>query len=313
MSKVLVLGGSGFVGKHLHKYIQCHTYKKLTDWIFVSSKECNLASLFCTDKAIYDIKPDYIVNLAATVGGINANMNKQYEFFYNNNLIGHNVYMIAAKYNIPTLSMLSTCCFEDCHDVGYPLKEKYVLSGTPELSNEGYAIAKRNMAHSFLMANKYYGQNHKMLVPCNIMGEFDHFDLSLGHFVASLIKKVYEAKDTVEFWGDGTPLRQFIHADTLCDVIVHFIDEWNNIPYEIVNVCPDYNYTIKDMVHMVVQHSGKQLEVKFDNTKPNGIHRKDGDNTLLRSIMPNLTFPDIKLQLAKLYDEYSNQRSSINV
>lgn len=312
--KILVLGGSGFVGKHLQKYLEKN--KSSDEWIFAGRETFDLLDAVWFDDYIQNTKPDYIVNLAAVVGGINANACKQFEFFQYNNLIGQNVFNIATTHNIPTLSMLSTCCFEDLyHAISrtkakkfYPLKEEFVLSGKPEQSNEGYAQAKRNMAQAFLMANKHKGQNHKMLVPCNIMGEYDHFNLTTGHFVASLIRKVYEASGELVLWGDGSPLRQFIHADSLCEVICHFIYNWSDINHDITNVCPDYNYSIRDIAEMAVEVSGKSLQIKFDKKMPNGIARKDGDNTKLKSIM-SIDFGDMKEHLRNIYARYAENQT----
>ena len=205
--KVLVTGGSGFLGKRLKVY--------QPTWEYVSSKKYDLTSPEETRKMFEDKKPDVVVHLAAQVGGVKSNIENQATYFYQNVMINTNVVHEAYRYGVERfLGALSTCAFPDNLD-NYPLSEKEFLRGAPAASNLSYGYAKRMLYIQCLSYRKQYGVNYSTFCPSNLYGPGDNFDSLSSHFVAALITKIAQAKDgdKIELWGTGKPLRQQLYVD----------------------------------------------------------------------------------------------------
>jgi GDP-L-fucose synthase len=210
---VMVTGGSGLVGAAIKDYIEESGAKDNETWIYLSSKDGDLRSRQDTEKIFETKQPTHVIHLAAKVGGLFANMSQKVEFFRENILINDNIMECCRIYKVKKLvSFLSTCIFPD--KTTYPIDETMLHDGPPHSSNEGYAYAKRLIDTMNRAYAEEYGCNFTSIIPTNIYGPHDNFNIQAGHVIPGLIHKCYIAKrDNTPFtiWGSGTPLRQFIY------------------------------------------------------------------------------------------------------
>ena len=294
---ILVTGGSGLVGKHLKDIMPDATY--------IGSKDCDLTDVTQVDALMDFFRPKIVVHLAARVGGIVDNINHPVEYLEENIMMNNNVLKKCHEYKVDKLiSILSTCIYPDVVDT-YPLKEEDLFNGPPPPDNFSYAMSKRCMATHIDSYVKQYEKQWCYLIPCNLYGEHDKYEEHHSHFVSALIKKIYEATDTVEIWGTGKPLRQFMHAEDLARVIKYMID--NNI-VENFNVAPTYVYSIEEMTKIGMESCGKgDLEIVYDNTKPDGQYRKDVDSSKLISVMKEFKFTPLGDGIKRVYDNFSQR------
>jgi GDP-L-fucose synthase len=278
---VLVTGGSGFLGKRLKKF--------KPQWTYVSSKDYDLTSYKETDEMIKEHQPDAIIHLAAKVGGVKENQEKQGEFFYKNVYINTNVVEAARNNGVKRLlASLSTCAFPDTLE-RYPFIEEDLFSGKPAESNLSYGYTKRLLHVQCLSYRKQYGLNYSTFCPSNIYGPEDHFNQESSHFVASLVSKIVASKngDTLEFWGTGAPLRQQLYVDDLCRIIPELLEKHNtNIP---LIIAPEENLSIKEMCEIALNISKKDVKYTF-NGYLDGQYRKDGSNLEFKKLVGNINF-----------------------
>ena len=294
---ILVTGGSGLVGKHLKDIMPDATY--------IGSKDCDLTDVTQVDALMDFFRPKIVVHLAARVGGIVDNINHPVEYLEENIMMNNNVLKKCHEYKVDKLiSILSTCIYPDVVDT-YPLKEEDLFNGPPPPDNFSYAMSKRCMATHIDSYVKQYEKQWCYLIPCNLYGEHDKYEEHHSHFVSALIKKIYESKDTVEVWGTGKPLRQFMHAEDLARVIVYMIE--NDI-VDNFNVAPDYVHSIEEITKIGMEFCGKgDLEIIYDNTKPDGQYRKDVDSSKLISVMKEFKFTPLGDGIKRVYDNFSQR------
>jgi GDP-L-fucose synthase len=303
MSKtILVTGGSGLVGIHLKRV--------LPDAVYVSSKNFNLTNQTDGLNMYAKYRPDTVIHLAARVGGIFDNLNHPAEYFDENILMNTLVLRYAHQYNVCRfIGILSSCIFPDVNE-RYPLKEEDLHNGPPTSSNFSYGVAKRALATQIEMYNLQYKTKYSYLTPCNLYGENDKDDENKSHYVTALVKKIYEAnckkEDSITLYGDGTPLRQFMHAQDFANIINIVIEQ--DIT-ESFNVAPDENRSIDEIARIAVEVTpNPSLKIKYDPTKPNGQYRKDLDITRLKKLIPNYKFISLKDGIKQFYNFYSNKR-----
>ena len=276
MNKILVTGGSGMIGTALKE--------DLKDAVYISSKDYNLVKSDDCAQMYKDHSPDCVIHLAAKVGGIKANMNKLADFYYENTMINTNVLHYAKKYNVKkVLSVLSTCIYPDV--VNYPLTEKDIHNGEPHYSNFAYAHVKRMADIQSRAYRRQYGCNFVAIVPNNLFGENDNFDLEDSHVLPAIIRKIYEAKinnDSVYLWGDGTPLREFTYSKDLSKIILFLLDRYNDETP--INVGNTKEYSIKNVAIMIAEILDYRGEIIWQTDMPKGQHRKPSDNSKLISL-----------------------------
>lgn len=291
---IIVTGGSGMVGNSLKKI--------LPNAIYLSSKDYDLTSEKEVDLLFSKLKPNIIIHLAAKVGGIIDNINKPGEYFTQNILMNTLLVDREQKNNTKRfIGILSTCIYPDKAD-NYPMSEEQLHLGPPTPTNFSYGYAKRSLAVQIDAYNKQYNTKYQYLIPCNLYGEYDKFGDN-SHFIAALIKKIHEAKknnkDEIILFGTGKPLRQFMHSDDLAYMIKYCID---NEIYDSFNVAIEQNLSIYEIAKIAIEAcDASHLNIKFDNTKPDGQYRKDVVINKLKSINPNFQTIDLYDGIKKTY------------
>ena len=295
--KILVTGGNGLVGKHLQDILPNATY--------ISSKDYNLTESYNVHRLMYSERPNVVIHLAARVGGILDNINYPVDYLEENIMINTNVLRKCHQFGVErVISILSTCIYPDIVDT-YPMTEEILFNGPPPPDNFAYAMSKRCMATQIDSYKKQYNKQWSYLIPCNLYGEHDKYEEHNSHFVSALIKKIHEAKDSVEIWGTGKPLRQFMYAGDLARVIKYMID---NDVVDNFNVAPDYVHSIEEITKIGMESCGKgDLNIVYDNTKPDGQYRKDVDSSKLISVMKDFKFTSLEEGIRRVYDNFSQR------
>jgi GDP-L-fucose synthase len=275
--EILVTGANGLVGKTLVKKLMMKTEVKI---LTPTSKELDLRKQEQVDNYFKNHKIKYVYHLAAKVGGIKANIDAPAEFLYDNLMITANVIETARKYKVKKLLNLGSSCIypKECEQ---PMKENRILTGVPEPTNEGYAIAKIAGLKLCEKYNQQYNTKFISLMPCNIYGGDDHFDPEKAHVIPSLIYKFHKAKifdqNIVEVWGSGNAKREFIYVEDVADAMIYFMKNYEG--NEFVNIGPGYDIRIKELALMIKKIVKFQGEVLFNSTKPEGMKQKVLDVT----------------------------------
>ena len=272
MNNILVTGGSGMVGVALQKRLEA---------TYISSRQYDLRSASQCEAMYLKYKPQYVIHLAARVGGIKANKEALADFYYENIMINTNILHLANKHKVnKVLSLLSTCVYPD--NISYPLSEKDIHNGEPHESNFSYAYTKRMLDVQSRAYRRQYDCNFITACPNNLFGENDNFDLDNSHVIPAIIRKVYEAKTNntdVVLWGDGSPLREFTYSGDIADIIIFLLKNYNDpTPINIGNA---KEHTIKDVTGLITdffQYNGK---IKWQGNKYKGQYRKPSDNSKL--------------------------------
>jgi len=291
--KILVTGGNGLVGKHLQDILPNATY--------ISSKDYNLTESYNVHRLMYSERPNVVIHLAARVGGILDNINYPVDYLEENIMINTNVLRKCHQFGVErVISILSTCIYPDIVDT-YPMTEEILFNGPPPPDNFAYAMSKRCMATQIDSYKKQYNKQWSYLIPCNLYGEHDKYEEHHSHFVSALVKKIHEAKDSVEIWGTGKPLRQFMYAEDLARVIKYIIE--NNIKGNF-NVAPNYVHSIEEITKIGLKACGKDnLEIHYDNTKPDGQYRKTVSCKKMLESVGDFEFTKLEDGVKKVYNE----------
>jgi GDP-L-fucose synthase len=271
-AKIYVAGHRGLVGSAILRKLQADGY---TNLVYKTSQELDLRDRNQVDRFFEEEKPKYVFLAAAKVGGIVANNEYPADFIRDNLMIQTNVIDAAYRNGVKKLLFLgSTCIYPKF--APQPLKEEYLLTGELEPTNEPYAIAKIAGIKMCQSYNRQYGTKYISVMPTNLYGPNDNFDLHTSHVLPALIRKFHEAKETnvpyVEVWGTGTPRREFLYSDDLADACVFLMNNYEG--NEIVNVGVGEDISIKELAEKIKNIVGYQGEIKFDTTKPDGTPRK---------------------------------------
>ena len=295
--KILVTGGSGMLGKHLQKI-----YPKA---IFISSKDYNLTKESDVDSMYSNYNPDVVIHAAARVGGILDNINHPAEYFEDNVLMNTLLLKYAYKFKVKRfIAILSTCIYPDTN-FRYPMLEEDLFLGPPTPTNFSYGYAKRAMAVQIDAYNKQYGTQYNYLIPCNLYSEYDNFlNEEKSHFITSLIKKIKLAVENnqteIELYGTGKPLRQFMYAGDLAQIIKLTID--NGI-LDNFNVANEENLSIEQMALLAIESLNLNLKLTYKPNTPEGQYRKDVNIEKLKTYFPNFYFTSLKDGIQKIYNQ----------
>jgi GDP-L-fucose synthase len=296
MSKILITGGTGMVGKHLQKILPQGTYIGSTH-----KHGGDLRDPVYTKWLLSSYTPEVVIHLAAKVGGIQENIQKPAEFFDDNILINTNVLKYSHKYGAKQfIGVLSTCIYPDKVNK-YPMTEKDLFLGPPTPTNFSYGYAKRCLAVQIDAYNQQYGTKYNYLIPCNLYSELDNFNHGdKMHFITALLKKIKNSKDKIELLGTGKPLRQFMYAGDLAKVIKEVI---NKKITENFNVACTENLSIDDMAKIAIQELSPNLKLKYSRPELDGQFRKDVSSDLMLKYLPNFKFTPFKEGIKKVYNE----------
>lgn len=278
-------GHRGLVGSAILRKLETDGY---TNIVVRTSKELDLRRQSDVEAFFAQERPEYIFLAAAKVGGILANNTYKAEFIYDNIMIAANVINAAHRFSVKKLLNLGSSCIYPKF-APQPLKEEYLLTGALEPTNEPYAIAKIAAIKLCRYYNERYGTNFISVMPTNLYGPNDNFDLETSHALPALIRKFHEAKiakrDSVVLWGTGEPMRELLYVDDLADACVFLMNKYGyNEIGEFINIGTGTDISIADLAQLVKELTGFKGEIQHDYTKPDGTPRKLLDISKIRSL-----------------------------
>lgn len=260
------------VGSAIWRALEANGY---TNLIGRTSKELDLRNQQEVSDFFMSEKPDVVIDAAARVGGILANNNYPYQFLMENMLIQNNLIDSSLKADIQKFIFLGSSCIYP-KLAPQPLKEEYLLTGPLEPTNEWYAIAKITGVKACEAIRKQFGKDYISLMPTNLYGPYDNFDLKTSHVLPAMIRKFHDAKErgntAVELWGTGTPMREFLFVEDLADAVVFALE--NKFKDNLYNVGTGTDLTIKELAQLIQKAVGHSGEVVWDASKPDGTPRK---------------------------------------
>ncbi|NXS43654.1 FCL synthase, partial [Balaeniceps rex] len=337
--RILVTGGTGLVGRAIEKVVADGEGRPEEEWIFVSSRDADLTNAAETKALFEQHKPTHVIHLAAMVGGLFKNIRYNLDFWRRNVHINDNVLHSAYKTGVQkVVSCLSTCIFPD--KTTYPINESMVSisvpmhspvgvpallnsllscpqihNGPPHSSNFGYSYAKRMID----IQNRGYFEQHgcrfTAVIPTNVFGPHDNFNIEDGHVLPGLIHKVYLAKQTgsaLTVWGTGKPRRQFIYSLDLARLFLWVLREYDEVEPIILSVGEEDEVSIREAAEAIVEAMDFRGELLFDTTKADGQFKKTASNAKLRHYLPGFQFTPfrqaVKETCAWFSDNYANAR-----
>ena len=304
--KILVTGGSGLVGKAIQSIDSFKEY----NFIFLDSKKCDLTNFDQTLATFKEFQPEYIIHLAACVGGLFKNMQQKVKMLEDNLIINLNVISCAYKIGVKKMiCCLSTCIFPDGIN---PINESMINDGPPHTSNEGYAYAKRLLEIQCKCYNQQYNTNYICIIPTNIYGPFDNFNLEDSHVIPGLIHRCYLATQKNEPFivrGTGKPLRQFIYSVDLAKVIMEILLHYNS--NESIIISPKEEYSILSVAEMINNHFNNELITCPEYS--DGQYRKTADNSKLLSFLPNFEFTDLLVGISETVKWFKKEYPNIRL
>lgn len=281
-SKIYVAGHRGLVGSAIYRRLIQEGY---TNVVVRARQELDLTQAADVDRFFAEERPEYVFLAAAKVGGILANNTYPGDFIRENLAIQINVIDAAKRYGVKKLVFLGSSCIYPKH-APQPIKEEYLMTGPLEPTNEPYAVAKIAGIVMCQAYNRQYGTNFISLMPTNLYGPGDNFDLETSHVLPALIRKFHEAKvnssPTVTVWGTGTPRREFLHVDDMADAAVFLMNNYDS--GEIINVGTGEDVSIRELAELIARIVGFQGELVFDTSKPDGTPRKLLDVSRLHAL-----------------------------
>lgn len=310
--KVLVSGGSGLVGTSIKDLVSNTMHND--DYIFLKSTDCDLRNEFQVDELFRNIKPDIVVHLAAQVGGLYFNTNSNYKMLVNNIKINTNILECCEKYKVKRLiNTLSTCVFGN--NLNYPLTSDQMYDKKPDNSNEGYSYSKRLLDTGSKLLTQCSDLKVVNLIPTNLFGANDNYNLYKGHVLPAIIHKTFIAKKNFQpliIKGIGTSLRQFVLSDDLARIILHFIDCKLEKQFNQLIVGPIENeISIKELVNKIVQIFEFNGEVIYDSNFSEGQYKKTVDDSELLAYIPYFKFTSLDVSLKKTIDYFIENYNTV--
>jgi GDP-L-fucose synthase len=281
-SNIYVAGHRGLVGSAIMRRLEAEGYKNL---ITRTHAELDLTRQERVEEFFHEERPDYVFLAAARVGGIYANNTYPAEFIYSNLTIQTNIIHASYVFKVKKLLFLGSSCIypKNCPQ---PMKEEYLLGGPLEPTNEPYAVAKIAGIKMCQAYNRQYGTNFLSVMPTNLYGPNDNFDLKTSHVLPALIRKFHEAKikgqSEVEIWGTGSPKREFLHVDDLVDACLFLMKNYSE--NKIINIGVGKDQTIRELAEIIAGLTGFKGSIRFDTGKPDGTPVKRLDVSKINSI-----------------------------
>ena len=304
-SKIYIAGHKGLVGSAIMRQL---VNENFTNIIFRSHTDLDLLNQKEVENFFKEEKPEYVFLAAALVGGIEANNNRRAEFIYGNLQIQCNVINSSYLNNVKKLCFLGSSCIYPKF-APQPMKEEYLLDGKLEETNEPYAIAKIagiKMCESY---NRQFGTSYISVMPTNLYGPNDNFDLSSSHVLPALIRKFIEAKEsnspTVKIWGSGKPKREFLFVDDMAEATVFLMQNYNSS--EIINIGSGKDISISELAELLKEFTGFNGEIIYDSSKPDGTPRKLLDVSKINKLGWTAE-TSLKEGIKKTIEWYQNQK-----
>jgi GDP-L-fucose synthase len=282
LSKIYIAGHQGMVGSAVWRALASKGYSNL---IGKTSAELDLRNQQAVINFYNKEQPEIVIDAAAKVGGILANNDFPYQFLMENMQIQNNLIDGALKTGIENFIFLGSSCIYP-KLAQQPLKEEYLLTDSLEPTNEWYAIAKITGVKACQALRKQYNKDYVSLMPTNLYGSYDNFDLQTSHVLPAMIRKFHEAKlnnhSDVSLWGSGTPMREFLFVDDMAEAVVHAVE--NNLPESLYNVGTGKDITIKELAETIQKITRHQGNIIWDDTKPDGTPRKLMDVSKMKKL-----------------------------
>jgi len=275
-AKIFIAGHKGMVGSAIWRLLEKKGY---TNLIGKSSKELDLRNQDDVIRFFNKTKPEIVIDAAAKVGGIWANQQHPYTFLLENLQIQNNLIDASHLFDCEKFIFLGSSCIYP-KLAKQPIREEYLLTGSLEPSNEGYAIAKIAGVKACEAIRKQYGKDFVSLMPSNLYGSYDNFDLESSHVLPAMVRKFDDAKEsneTVYLWGSGSPMREFLHVDDLADAVYFTLN--NNLGGHLYNVGSATEISIKSLAELIQRIVGHQGKIIWDQSKPDGTPRKLMDSS----------------------------------
>lgn len=271
-SKIYIAGHRGMVGSAVKRKLEQEGYKNL---ISRTSSELDLRNQAAVQSFFEKEQPDIVIDAAARVGGIMANNEYPWQFLYENLEIQNNIISSAHEQDVNKLIFLGSSCIYPKH-ADQPMSEEALLTAPLEPTNQWYAVAKIAGVKMVDALRKQYGRNYVSLMPTNLYGPNDNFDLETSHVLPAMIRKFHEAKENghtpVPLWGTGSPMREFLHVDDVADAVFFTLN--NEMEHELYNVGTGKDITIKNLALLIQDIVGHEGEINWDTDKPDGTPRK---------------------------------------
>lgn len=281
-AKIYVAGHRGLVGSAIVRALEKKGYHNI---LTATRHEVDLTNQQAVADFFATEKPEYVFLAAAKVGGIMANSTTPADFIYENLMIETNIIYHSYKNGVKKLLFLGSSCIYP-KMAAQPIKESSLLTGPLEPTNDAYAMAKIAGIKMCQAFNKQYGTKYISVMPTNLYGINDNFDLQSSHVLPALLRKFHEAKlckdESVTVWGTGTPIREFLYVDDLSDACLHLMNHYNRS--EIVNIGTGVGITIKELAKMIKEVVGYEGKILFDTSKPDGTPVKINDVTYLENL-----------------------------
>ncbi|MDP5042753.1 MAG: GDP-L-fucose synthase [Crocinitomicaceae bacterium] len=281
-SKIYIAGHRGMVGSAIWRTL---TQKGYTNLIGQTSQELDLRNQQAVKDFYATQKPAVVIDAAARVGGILANNNFPYQFLMENMQIQNNLIDGAFQQGIDKFIFLGSSCIYPKF-APQPLKEEYLLTNSLEPTNEWYAVAKITGVKACEAIRKQFNKDYVSLMPTNLYGHYDNFDLETSHVLPAMIRKFHEAKNNhnapVTLWGSGTPMREFLFVDDMAEAVVYALE--NTLPEHLYNVGSGTDVSIKELAQTIQKAVGHQGEIIWDQTKPDGTPKKLMDVSKMKTI-----------------------------
>lgn len=300
-SKIYIAGHTGLVGSAIYRNLIKNGYKNI---IVKTHEELDLTNQADVNKFFEENKPEYVFLAAARVGGILANQKYSSSFIYENMMIEFNVINACLKFDVKKLLFLGSSCIYP-KNPPQPIKEEYLLTSSLEPTNEGYALAKISGLKYIEYINREYNKNYISVMPTNLYGPNDNYDLERAHVIPAMIRKFHEAKtknkNEVVLFGTGEPLREFMHSDDLAKICIELMNK-HKCP-NLINIGSGEEVSIRELAELIKDVVKFEGEIKFDTNYPDGTFRKRLDLSIINSL--NLK-SEIKLKdgLKEVYQEY---------
>jgi GDP-L-fucose synthase len=281
-SRIFVSGHNGLVGSAIIRELRKQGYDNL---LTATRSECDLLFMDQVADFFHFMRPEYVFNAAAKVGGINANNTQSAEFIRDNLVSQTNIIECCRMFGVKKLLFLGSSCIYP-RDCAQPIKEEYLMTGPLEQTNIGYAVAKIAGITMCNMYRKQYGSNFISVMPTNLYGINDNFNYQDSHVLPALIRKFHEAKINnykyVEFWGTGSPRREFLFVDDLAQALVFLMDNYNEVGH--VNVGCGNDVTVKELAHTLKKVIDYEGEIMWNTSYPDGTPQKLLDVSKINSL-----------------------------